>query len=229
MSALLASLVPVTVGNVEMLVPGENDRLYDVYRSGCWYEGDLLAAIKGRQQGGVFVDVGANHGNHTIFFAVECMADRVVAIEPYPGEWEILTANIKHCRLEGIVEPVRALVHPEWESVSLSPSRGDVLPPTWCYSQQPVLTPGGDTPCVTLDNLLEPVDVDVLKVDVEEMGPDVLATGCEVLARCRPLVAIEAEPAEEQAIEEILKPLGYRCLGVFCATPTFLWSARHGS
>lgn len=226
MSALVASLVPVPVGSVEMLVPGENDRLFDVYSAGHWYEGDLLAAIKARQQGGVFVDVGANHGNHTVFFAAECLADRVVAVEPYPGEYEILTANIEYNSLEGIVEPVRALVHPSWKSVSMAAKDDRGLPETWCYSRQPVLSEGGVIPCVTLDDLLDGVDVDVVKIDVEEMGPAVLATACGVLARCRPLVAIEAEPAEEQAIEEILKPLGYSCLGVFCATPTFLWSAR---
>lgn len=227
MTELADRLVAVRVGAAEMLVPVDGDRLYEIYsKTHQWYEADLLAAIKERQQGGTFVDVGANHGNHTVFFAVECQADKVISIEPYPGEYKILKANIAHNDLAAIVEPVPALVHPSWTSATLSSSTELAMPETWCYSQQALLREGGDTECVTLDELLADVQVDVIKVDVEEMGPAVLGTGAAMLERCRPLVAIEAEPSEEEAVAALLRPLGYEVIGVFCATPTFLWEAR---
>ena len=219
------SLVSFPVGAANMLIPEEDEgsNLFALYQAGHWYEADLLAAIKARRRGGTFVDIGAGYGNHTVFFAAECHADRVVAVEPYPGCYEILEANVRHNQLANCVETHRALIHPAWTSATLTGPEGKTLPDTWSWSTQPVLVEGGDTLCVTLDRLLEGIDVDVLKVDVEETGPVVLRSGLEMLAVSQPLVAIEAEPAEQPAVAELLEPLGYVCLGRFCATPTFLW------
>lgn len=209
-----------------MLAPAaKRSHLHILYRQGHWYEGDLLAAIKKRQRGGTFVDIGAGYGNHSIFFAVECRADHVVAVEPYPGNFEVLEETVRLNDLGDVVETARVLIHPEWDSATLNPPKGvDELPESWKCSMQPVLTEGGDTPCVTLDSLLDGLEVDVLKIDVEAMGPAVLRSGFETLTRCKPLVAIEAEPSEQQEISDLLNALGYRSLGQFCATPTFLWA-----
>lgn len=226
MTALLDSLVPLRVGRASMLAPGhDGDQLYTIWRQGRWYEEDLLEAIRKLQRGGVFVDVGAGYGNHTIFFAVECCADQVIAVEPYPGNFAVLEQNIRHNDLDGAVTAHNALIHPTWRSATLSPPERGELPETWCYSAQPVLTEHGGTDCVALDDILAGVNVDVIKIDVEDASPAVLRTASATLARCRPLVAIEAEPSEEDEIAEILTPLGYRCIGCYCATPTFLWQA----
>lgn len=225
MTALLDSLVPLRVGQASMLAPGTaDDHLFTVYRQGRWYEQDLLEAIERLKRGGVFVDVGAGYGNHTIFFAVECHADQVIAVEPYPGNFAILEANVRHNGLDGTVIAHNALIHPSWKSATLNAPEGRELPETWCYSTQPVVTEHGDTDCFTLDDILAGVHVDVIKIDVEEMSPIALRTGIETLRHCRPLVAIEAEPSEQAETAEILTGLGYRCLGEYCATPTFLWS-----
>lgn len=227
MTDLLDTLVPLPVGHASMLVPGtEDDHLFTVYRQRRWYEDDLLAAIHELQHGGVFVDIGAGYGNHTIFFAVECAATRVIAVEPYPGNFEILTANIRHNQVADIADPVNALIHPTWTSAALNAPEGRDLPPTWWWSRQPVLSEHGDTPCFTLDGLLGDVDVDVIKIDIEEMGAAALHSGADMLGRCRPLVAIEAEPSEQDDVATLLTGLGYRCLGCYCATPTFLWKAE---
>lgn len=223
---LVDSLVAMPVGHASILVPdSEVDHLSTIYRHGSWYEQDLLEAIQALQHGGVFVDVGAGSGNHTLFFAVECAADRVIAVEPYPGNFLILEANIDHNGVDDVVAAHNALIHPTWEWATLNPPEGKELPETWCWSTQPVLTEHGSTPCVTLDALLAGITVDVIKIDVEEASPAALATGIETLDRCHPLVAIEAEPAEQPAVAEILVPLGYECLGEYCKTPTFLWRA----
>lgn len=225
MSALLDSLHRIPVGTVEMLVPEIRDRLHQLYEQNLWYEQDLLEAIRERHTGGTFLDIGANRGNHAVYFATECKADRVIAVEPYAGEYEVLCANIEHNRLGGIIEPLRAIVHPSWASASMVSRDGTPLPDAWHWARQPVLVEGGDVPCMTLDFLVGDGWVDVVKIDVEEMGPAVLASGRGLLERCRPLVAIEAEPGEQEEVAAILEPFGYRQAGVFCWTPTFLWES----
>lgn len=223
----VSSLVRMKVGSAAMLVPGPDDHLAETYaETGTWYENDLLSAIKVRQQGGVFVDVGAHYGNHTVFFALECHAAHVIAVEPHPINFEILTANIEMNEIGDRVEAIRALIHPSWRTASLDYPTEEQMAETWCASMLPVISRGGDTPCYTLDGLLDGVDVAAIKIDVENLGPSVLATGLATLARCHPLLAIEAElEREQEAVEALLVPLGYRCLGRYCATPTFLWLA----
>lgn len=226
MTALLDTLVPLPVGHATMLVPGhDGDHLFTVYREGRWYEQDLLDAIRELQHGGVFVDVGAGYGNHTVFFAVECAADQVIAVEPYPGNFAILEANVRHNDLGDVVTAHNALIHPSWQSATLNPPAGVELPETWWWSRQPVLTEHGGTECFTLDEILAGTNVALVKIDIEEMGAAALRSGAAMLARCKPLVAIEAEPSEQDEVAAVLEPLGYRCLGCYCATPTFLWQA----
>lgn len=226
MNGLPAGLVSFQVGAATMLAPDiAEDHLNILYGAGVWYESDLLAAIQSLRGGGVFVDIGAGFGNHSVFFALECGADKVIAVEPYPGSFAVLEENIRNNDLGDVVDARRALIHPTWESATMSPAEGDQLPEMWSWRTQPALSEGGDLPCVSLDRLLADVDVDVIKIDVEESGPAVLGSGMRMLARCKPLVAIEAEPAEQSEVDELLESLGYRCLGRYCATPTFLWQA----
>lgn len=223
---MTATLVPMRVGAAELLLPDdERGNLAILYGQGVWYEADLLSAIKELQSGrGTFVDVGAGFGNHSVHFAVECGADRVIAVEPFPASYDILVANIARNELANVVEPHCALIHPTWETATLSGPDGADLPAAWSYSQQPILSEGGDTPCVTLDGLLAFDIVDVLKIDTEDTSIDVLRSGRATIARCRPIIAIEAAEAHEQEqVAETLAPLGYRLHGQFCHTPTFLW------
>src|SRR6187431_2685690 len=60
-----------------------------------FYEVDLLEHLeRAVPHGGVWVDVGANIGNHTIFFS-RYTADRVVSLEPHPDNFATLKATIR--------------------------------------------------------------------------------------------------------------------------------------
>lgn len=219
-------MVSFPVGRATMLAPDiEDDHLNILYRAGVWYENDLLDAIRALRCGGVFVDIGAGFGNHSVFFALECSADKVIAVEPYPSSFAVLEANIRNNGLGDVVDARCALIHPTWDSATMSPAEGEQLPEMWSWRTQPVLSEGGERQCVSLDRLLSDVDVAVVKIDVEEMGPAVLASGMGMLAKSRPLVAVEAEPTEQGEVDDLLESLGYRCLGRYCATPTFLWQS----
>src|SRR5206468_4045383 len=51
----------------------------------------IYLSVAGR---GVFLDVGANIGNHSVFFAKFC-ADHVLAVEPNPKVLPLLRRNLK--------------------------------------------------------------------------------------------------------------------------------------
>ena len=113
-------------------VPGADDRivagvvgdyLTDRIRVHGRYEADELAALDGlvlarlpALAAGTCVDVGANIGNHTLFFATRFR--RVVAFEPNPLTHALLRWNVDANGLDGAVE-----VHPH----GLSDANGTAL------------------------------------------------------------------------------------------------------
>lgn len=217
------SLKKFQVGDSLMLAPdAPTSNLHKLYANGLWYEADLLAEIKRRQTGGIFVDIGAGLGNHTVHFAMECKADCVIAVESHPGCLDLLLQNVELNGLQN-VEILRAHMHPTWKYCTLSTSEDEL----WHWSRQPTVTEGGDVKCWTLDDLLEYVHPAVIKIDIESAGVEILATGMEVVARSRPLIAIEANlQPERDAVAALLEPLDYECLGMYCWTPTYIWVAK---
>jgi FkbM family methyltransferase len=226
-------LVRVRVSGPEhsaTLVLPDRDHITEAIRqSGTYYERDLLDAIRARARRGVFVDVGAHFGNHTTFFGLECGADVVVAVEPNPHAFAGLLETVAENGLENVVVAHRVAAHPSWRSVAVTtlpwrPRDGTrVRSNSGRVGVAPVA--GGGTPAAPLDEILASVErVDVVKVDAEGLGSDILFSARRVLRRDRPLVAAEAASAgERRALRAILSPLGYREVGRYCWTPTWLW------
>src|SRR5438552_3350090 len=71
------------------------DAIPDVIRfTRTFYENDLLQFIGAcTPPGGVYLDVGANVGNHTVFFG-KFLADHVIAVEPHPSLVPFLKRNL---------------------------------------------------------------------------------------------------------------------------------------
>jgi FkbM family methyltransferase len=211
-------------GRATMILPEGDDHLANIInRTGTWYELDLLEAIQERVGPYKrYLDIGAHYGNHALFFAIERDAAEVVAVEPHPWNFDLLCQNVELNRALNIT-PVQALVNSEWETASAE--FVDDLDEPWVRTMLPRFEEHGPIPCTTLDKLMGP-GFDVVKIDAEEYGPAVLTSGLSAIREQRPLIAIEAEYRHEQdAIDDILSRRGYRCVGQYCATPTFLWAA----
>jgi FkbM family methyltransferase len=214
---------------VTLVLPDRDHITSAVQRSGTYYERDLLDAIRSRRTGGTFVDVGAHYGNHTAFFALECGARRVLAIEPNPPAFTGLLETVSANSLEPVVSARRIAVHSSWRNVKVvqlpwrpRPGSGDG---TNSGRVSIVRATGGGSPAAPLDEILVEVqELGVLKVDAEGLSADIMASGRRVIARYRPLIAAEAAtPEERNALRMVLGPLGYREGERYCWTPTWLW------
>ncbi len=215
---------PVGGNGARLLFPDDEEHLLAMIKTGQWYEQSVLYKIRELVDPGArFVDVGAHLGNHTVFFATECEASHVLAIEPHPWTYKMLRGNIALNEIEEVVDTSNVLVHPAWSSATVDFTEHKDAP--WMRTMLPKITEGGGTRCITLDVALK-AGADVVKIDVEDMGHEVLASGLTELARQGPIVCIEAQtPPEEAHVAELLEPLGYRNLGQFQehGTPTFIW------
>lgn len=214
---------------VSLLLPQDDHITLAVQRSGTYYECDLLEAIRSCDVRGTYVDVGAHYGNHTLFFALECPAERVVAIEPNPTSFEGLCANLRANRVVRRVTSLPIAIHPSWSHLTLAPLPWRPRPGSPARTNSGrfgVAGAEGATPAARLDEALAPFErIALIKVDAENLGPEILASGKTILTRDHPVIAVEAATDERlRALHKLLDPLGYKSEGRFCWTPTWLWT-----
>lgn len=206
---------------------GAKDHLLDQMRKRkAFYELDLLEAIRDKaQNNGVAIDVGANVGNHSLFFSA-VLGLRVVAFEPVQVNRDLLCRltdlNKEHVHID--VVPT-ALSDRAGEVRLLAPDSGN--PGTFRISDK-------DDGCMAMTERLDDAlcrlgvdakDVRVLKVDVEGHELQVLDGAPELLLKANPVIAIEVFTMSLfESVLAKLKPLGYRAASVHCATPTVLFS-----
>ena len=205
----------------------EKDHILDQMRKlRNFYELDLLECMRSRlQAGGVAIDVGANIGNHSLYFAA-VMGLRVVAFEPVQGNRDLL------CRL---IELNKQHVQIDVIATALSDQEGDVRLSAPAPGNSGTFRISGEVdgcPAKTerLDEALRRLgvameDVRVLKVDVEGHELQVLEGAPELLSQANPMIAIEVFTMSLfDSVLDKLRPLGYRAVSVHCATPTVLFS-----
>lgn len=187
---------------------------------GTFYESDLLAWIHVRGREGVYIDVGAHVGNHSVFFAAECPSTRVIAVEPNPRAVRVLRHNLRD---HWDVSEVRACaVHDRWRTVDLI----DIVQGNAGMART---IEGTSIPCETLDALCAGADVAVIKVDVEGEEAAVVRSGMATIRRCLPLLAIEVNSQVAlDEIEALILPLGYKFAGLFGPAPSHAWAVDDG-
>ena len=189
--------------------------------TGRFYEAALLEDLRGRlPPGAVFLDIGANVGNHALFAAGVCGA-RVVACEPAPALAEHCAATLALNGLSDRMELHRC-------GLGAAPGRAALLPgpPGNAGMTRLAPAPEGEVEVTTLDALAERLEAPpaVIKVDVEGMESEVLRGGLRTFGRCRPALYVEtATAAFFLEVEEVLAPLGYAPVARFNATPTWLF------
>ena len=170
---------------------------------------DIVAHLK---PGMMFVDVGANLGTFTA--AARAVGAETISIEPQPVLQETLRANAG----EGKVFSVGAGTSTEklrvYTAFMRHPRSGGIMAN---LGGNGMVNEGGRQPSDVeveirrLDDLLEGVKPDIIKIDVEGMEQDVLISGTETLEKYKPLLYLEQNKGHElNACFKVLKPLGYR-------------------
>lgn len=181
-------------------------------RDGVPYEWDMLRDAAARNDG-LMLDVGANIGNHTLFWGASGFA--VVAFEPDASLTSCLEASALLNEMRGV--SVR--------SVALGSETGvcrlEMVDPTNIGMQQAVVGEG-DIPVVRLDDL-ELSGVGTLKVDVEGMELDVLQGASSTIRRDLPNIYVEAVGDQHKKVKQFLASFGYSEVRRFNATPTYLF------
>lgn len=157
------------------------------------------------------VEVGANIGNHIVYYAQHMDAQKIYPFEPNPDAIDLLTKNIEANGLNGIID-----------------SRGIGIGAGAAYGKFAIELPGennlgaarlkegeGELEVFTLDEKLADTSYDFMKIDVEGMEFEVLAGARETIRKNRPILMIEVVRTRIPEFEQWCVDNRYRIVTTF--------------
>lgn len=183
-----------------------------------FYEQDLLETVFHRVLPGMrFVDVGANIGNHTLFFS-GILGMGGVSIEPFRPNFQRLQENIKLNMLGDKVQALNICLGAELGHAALVQlDEANTGTAKFSTNQE------GNVTVQPLD-ALELGPFHLLKIDVEGMEKEVLQGCGKTLREYRPIIFCEAQTTEDFfVLKSMLDAFGYRPTRRYCVTPTYLF------
>lgn len=166
-----------------------------------FWEEDLLRELLTFTQEAFILDVGANVGNHTVFWAKIAKAKHVDAFEPIYDTFHILERNVSLNKLDNVSLHRIALGAHRTKGTGIASPSSMMMASVKTADE-------GDIQILPLDDIKIPA-VDFMKVDVEGNTLPLLKGATRTLTEYRPVIFVELFAHERAACEELLGKLGY--------------------
>ncbi len=207
-------VVACQVDGTDMLfcLDREADPIQRNNRAGKFYEAPELRWIGQRvRPGATFIDIGANIGNHGLYFALKLGAACVIPIEPNPVAYRLLIANVVLNRVSDVFDLGFLGV-----GVSDSSATGfGVQQRERNIGGTRMLEGDGDIAVFRGDELLAEIAPDVIKIDVEGMEMRVLAGLEATISRARPLLLVEIDVEHDDSFQDWIASHRYSTVKVW--------------
>ena len=205
--------LPIIHGDATYHLPytGRNAGIEREQSRGLFFEAMELEELrKVVKPGAHVVDVGANTGNHTVFFAGPMKAASVTPFEPLPAASQALRASVARNGLKNVdLSRLGTGVSDREGRARLVFSGRGGLGATSLEADST-----GEIIVATLDSMISG-RVDLLKIDVEGMEMSVLAGSRELIRRWRPLIFVEIANRNTTALMHWLQREKYQVLRIF--------------
>jgi FkbM family methyltransferase len=151
------------------------------------------------------LDVGANIGNHSVFFITRMSCNQLLAIEPFDPALRHLMINLALNR--GETADIQVIC----AALGNAEGTGSIVPPSRFNIGLTSISLGeGMIHVVRGDDIVGSRQVDLIKIDVEGMEVSVVEGLVDTIRRCKPAIYVEATSASADRISELLYELGYR-------------------
>lgn len=204
---------------VTIELPEGTGNVVKTIKKGRFYEQKLLEYIAKLHIEGVYVDVGANIGNHSIFFGMFTNATSVQSFEPHPEMFKFLKSNIAHNNLGKKVKIYNVALADKNGKCSLE------IVPTDQIGGSKVIR-GGDIDQWKLDKFADE-NIALIKVDVEGYEEFVIRGAEVVLSKHKPELFLElTNHAQYRTVSNIISKFGYKPIAVFNNSATFHFSTK---
>jgi FkbM family methyltransferase len=191
---------------VHWLITNRNDEIQRQQLARGFYERqelDQLRADLGERR--VVLDIGANIGNHTVYFAKYFDSKRIIAVEPYgPAIRHLLvnlSLNYSPCYDLGFLG----------KAVGARESRAAIVGPTQFNIGLTRVVPNstGEVAVTTGDAIVGSDPIDLIKIDVEGMELEVLAGLRKLLSNQRPAIFIEVGFENRERFLKMMQEIRY--------------------
>ena len=188
-----------------------------------FYELKLLEKVKSLKLKGTYIDVGANIGNHTVFFSKFCDSENVISIELDNKIFNVLNKNVEDLKLTNVTT-LNIGVGEKYKLVKTSDIDKTNVGMTKIVGED------GDVVVDTLDSLLSDInDISLIKLDVEGYEKNVLLGAKEIIKKHSPVIIAELRDGEEfDEFELLANELGYYTDKInYASTPTYFWYKKN--
>lgn len=151
-----------------------------------------------------YVDIGANIGNHLVFFGLCAAPNKIFGFEPNPEIFSILEKNVTLNYLQKKTDLYQIAIGSQKSKGTLvgSTNIGDAF-----YTDKSVdVNQTGDIEILPLDDIIKE-KIDFLKIDVEGMELEVIKGSMNRISSDKPVIFIESDKID--AVIELLKPDNY--------------------
>ena len=205
-------VITVKHGNIQarFALSGRSLTVDFVHMGERFYEEDELGHLARLvARGGVIADVGANLGNHAVYFLHALAPSEIHLFEPNPACVAVLKEN-----LALNPTPVRVQLHEK--GVGETPGELFFVPHDDLNNSlvvNPETTNRKPVQIITLDDTL--TKVNFLKIDVEGMELGVLVGAKRLIRECRPVIFIEVQNHNQAGFEAFLKESSYKTAHAF--------------
>jgi FkbM family methyltransferase len=193
---------------IRFFVKNDLDRIQSVHRSGSFYEQQELDIISKYFQGGTFVDIGCNVGNHLIYALKILNADHVIAFEPLPEALSILETNIAANSLSD-----RVTLHKK--GLSNAPGFAAFHTPANNLGASRLWEKADGIEIARGDDLLLEKPISFIKIDTEGFELQVLEGIEGAIKRNRPILFVEVETGNIERYEQFCVSNGYHTAETF--------------
>lgn len=185
----------------------------EIFKTKLYYENSYLRKILFEWNEGIIgkktannvvLDIGANIGNHTLFFLKEAMAAKVFCFEPIADTFNILKKNIEINSLTKQAELLNLGVGAEEGKASISHYDSSNIGNT-------SLTPDakGKIQIISIDSLDIQDSISLIKIDVEGLEKSVMEGSIQTIKRHRPYIMIEIRNENYEEINCLFRNIGY--------------------
>lgn len=157
-----------------------------------WNSGEIGKHIKN----GSILDIGANIGNHTLYFCNEMSVSRCYCFEPIKSTYKIFQKNVQVNNLEDKVTLYKVAVGSKKGKAILSHYNVGNIGETSIKNCE-----DGEIPVVSIDEMRFDTKISLIKIDVEGFELEVIKGMQDTLRNNKPYVMVEIR---DEYIEEAL-------------------------
>ncbi|NJC06472.1 FkbM family methyltransferase [Sphingomonas kaistensis] len=188
--------------DVRWLITNRNDEVQLRQLAEGFYEAsELLQLAEDVGSRPRVLDVGANIGNHSIFFLQHMEARSLTLIEPFARARSHLLANLALNAAEAAQIDLHAV------ALGARDSRGEIVESSQFNLGMTRVAEAADGNVIVRrgDDLFRDRDFDLVKIDVEGSEVDVLDGLEDLLRRCRPAIYVEVgNPLRDIVVDKVI-------------------------